>query len=143
MGQLQIPGTSVQYSNPKQVDQSTVVFPDCGDLARPGLTEINPQTGLPTAQSSRKGRTWQPAPVATGTVASWNHSRPFEFPGPSCPQPGAFDPAPVTAPPIAVNQDPPVPNKGTPVVTTKNPDGSTASAHGTIAGTSITFNSPA
>jgi hypothetical protein len=99
MGQLQIPGTSVQFSNPKLVDQSTVAFPDCGDLARPGLTEINPQTGLPTAQSTRTGRVWQPTPVPTGTVNSWNN-RPFVFPGPSCPQPGSFDTTPVTANPV-------------------------------------------
>jgi hypothetical protein len=28
MGQLSIPGTSIQYSNPKQVDQNTLVFPN-------------------------------------------------------------------------------------------------------------------
>lgn len=140
MTQIQVPGTSVILDNPKAVNQATVTFPNCGDLAFPQVAQVNPQTGLPVGPSTRTGKTWQPHPVPTGTNATWG--RPLIFPAPACPQPGSFDAALPTAPPIAVNQDPPVPNKGTPVVTTKNADGSTATAHGTIAGTSITINLP-
>lgn len=126
MGQLQIPGTSVQYSNPKQIDQNSNLFPDCGDLAFPQVAQVNPQTGLPVGPSTRTGKAWQAHPVPTGTNATWG--RPLIFAAPACPQPGSFDPTPATAPPIAVNQDPVAPGKGKPITvsgstgSTGNPD---------------------
>lgn len=56
MGQFQVPGTSVQYSNPKQVDQSTLVNPllpnkvwaplnpdqGCGTPPQPGSFDATP-----------------------------------------------------------------------------------------------------
>jgi hypothetical protein len=134
MGQISIPGTSVVLDNPRAVDQSTVVFPDCGDAA--AIAAGNYLPNVP----SRAGKKWEVFPLA-GIKASWGGA--LTYPGPAVPKPGSFDPTPPTAPPIAVNQDPPVPNKGVPMSVTKNPDGSTATAHGTIAGTTVTFNSPA
>jgi hypothetical protein len=45
MGQTTIPGTSVQYSNPQQVDQNSLVFP--------------PGTGQGTTTNAVAGHIWE------------------------------------------------------------------------------------
>lgn len=108
MGKISVGG--IVYDNPKQVDQTTIVFPECGDLASPQVPQIDPKTGVPVGPSTRTGKTWQPVPVASGTNSTYG--RPLEFPGPACPQPGSYDATPPKAPPLAINQDPPVAGKG-------------------------------
>jgi hypothetical protein len=126
MTKIIIPNTSVVVDNPRAVDQSTVIDP-------------------------KTGRTWQAAPVgyrpgdpiSPQALALFNQGRGIQWATPDTPQPGSYDPTPAEANPVLFNVDPPVPNKGLPVVVTRNADGSTATAHGTIAGTTVTFNSPA
>jgi hypothetical protein len=98
MGQLNIPGTSIQYSNPKQVDQNTLVFPN--GMVTPGYP-----------------------PNVGGTLAgvTWTQNGPTSFP-----QPGTFDAAPPQANPVLFGKQPPslsaggiqIPNSTT---TVKNP----------------------
>jgi hypothetical protein len=96
MGQINIPGTSIQYSNPKSLDASA---PD-------------PKTGQPWVQ-------W-PAPGTT----RWGGC--LTYPGPSTPQPGTYDATPPTANPVLFGKQPPslstggiqIPNSSS---TVKNP----------------------
>jgi hypothetical protein len=100
MGQLQVPGTSVQYSNPNQLNAAA----------------IDPKTGAP----------WVQGPMASGTT-SWGGC--LTYPGPSNPQPGSYDSTPPTAPPVQFNQvsvsasDPSIGGKSVPGtnVTFRNP----------------------
>jgi len=101
MGQVQVPGTSVQYSNPKQLNASA----------------IDPKTGA----------AWVQWPVVSGTT-NWGGC--LTYPGPSTPQPGSYDATPPTAPPVAMNKpavpasDPSVGGKtipGTSGLSFKNP----------------------
>lgn len=82
MGQLIVPGTNVQYSNPAQMNQNTVVFP-------PGVSSL-----LDPADTA--GSTWKPnllinqgqnnAGVVTSALA--------------CPKPGSYDGTPTVANPV-------------------------------------------
>ena len=92
MGRLQIPNTSVVYDNPKQVDQSSVKFPDCGDTGK-----------YPPNFPSRTGRVWQREPVNTGVPGPFPVST--DFPGPAVPQPGTFE-APPNGNPVLFNAQP-------------------------------------
>ena len=72
MGQINIPGTSIQFVNPKQVDQKTLVFP--AGMTTPGYpSNVN------------------------GTLAgvTWVQNGPTAFP-----QPGTFDGNAPTANPV-------------------------------------------
>lgn len=101
MGQLQIPGTSVTYSNPLQKDQTTLI-------------------------DSQTGKTWVIQPLSGGVSVLGQALTP---PGPFSPQPGSFDATPPIAPTIAVNKpalsasDPSVGGKAIPGTSTnfKNP----------------------
>jgi len=101
MGQLQIPGTSIQYSNPKQVDQTTNISPLTGKVWKPSGTDSfnftypNGVTGIGIGG------------VSTGSQGTGINN--------GDPQPGTFDATPPKAPPSAINQDPPVAGKGRPV----------------------------
>ncbi|SRR6266436_978552 len=88
MGQLQIPGTSVQYSNPKQMDQSANLDPTTGKPWVNG-TDIYPYTGS-----------------FSGVVFSPGHFGQTMTNGGS-PQPGTFDPTPPKANPVLFNKQPP------------------------------------
>ena len=136
MGQLQIPGTTIRYSNPKQVDQTSNLDPTTGQTWAPGN---QPYTfTVPSTPPTFKVGS---VPLTLGTQATTSTG--------SNPQPGSYDPTPPQANPIAVNQDPPVLGKGQPV-TVSGPTGSTGTAadltrrvSGTIPGTSCTFRNPA
>jgi hypothetical protein len=100
MGQLQIPGTSIQYSNPKQIDQTTL---------------IDPQTNA----------VWQPNGFpAVGTIG--NKPNGTQLMGTGGPQPNSYDATPPTANPVLFGKQPPslssggtaIPNSSTVV---KNP----------------------
>jgi hypothetical protein len=90
MSQFTIPGTSVTYSNPKQVDQNTLVF----------------SSGSPYPILNGAAGSW--VPVVAGSP--WQPNLVPANPGLALaiPQPGTFDASPPNAPPIAVNT-PPVP----------------------------------
>ena len=101
MGQVQIPGTSVTYNNPNQLNASAI------DL----------KTGAP----------WVQAPVpASGTIGNIPNGTQLMFSGPSTPQPGSYDATPPTANPVLFGKQPPplssggiaIPNSSTVV---KNP----------------------
>ena len=79
MGQINIPGTSITYSNPKQIDQKTLVFPV--GMTTPGYP--------PNVNGTLAGVTW----VQNGPTA--------------LPQPGSYDPTPVVANPVLFGQQPP------------------------------------
>jgi hypothetical protein len=100
MGKLNVGG--IVYDNPKQVAQSSVVFPDCGDAGQ-----------YPPNFPSRTGKVWQREPIQTGVPGLFPVST--DFPGPASPQPGTFEATPPQAPPLAINQDPPVAGKGKPI----------------------------
>jgi hypothetical protein len=118
MGQLQIPGTSVVYSNPKQVDQTTLTF--SAGFVTPGYP--------PNVNGTLAGQVWQPnGPTSTPQPGSFDAGTP-NVPQPKFNNPGVSNSAP---------------NSGSPVVTTKNADASTRTANGTIPGTSVTINNPA
>jgi hypothetical protein len=78
MGNLNIPNTSIVYSNPNQKDQNTLVFPT--GMVTPGY----------------------PANVG-GTLAGqvWQQNGPTAFP-----QPNTTDPSPATANPVQFNATP-------------------------------------
>ena len=128
MGQLQIPGTTIQYSNPKQIDQTTNIDPLTGKVWKPSGTDTfnfpypNGVTG-----------------IGIGGVSTGSQGTGINL---GDPQPGTFDPTPPKANPVIVNQDPPVPGKGQPIVITKDASGKTLTAHGQISGTSVVFNLP-
>ena len=92
MGQLQIPGTSIQYSNPKQVDQTTNISPLTGKVWKPSGTDSfnftypNGVTGIGIGG------------VSTGSQGTGINS--------GDPQPGTFDATPPKANPILVNAQP-------------------------------------
>jgi hypothetical protein len=81
MGQINIPGTSIQYSNPNQLD----------------ATAIDPKTGAP----------WVQWPTASGTTTRWGGS--LTYPGPATPQPGSYNATPPTANPVSFNAVAPAP----------------------------------
>ncbi|SRR5260370_26882261 len=123
MGRIILPGSSVVYDNPKQVDQSTL---------------IDPQTG----------KTWTIQPIdPLGRTSIRGQA--LTTPGPFSPQPGSFDPTPPQANPVVINQDPPVPGKGLPI-SVSGASGSTGNPAidltrkvvGTVAGTSVTISNP-
>jgi hypothetical protein len=78
MGKITIPGTSVTYENPMQLNASS----------------IDPKTGAP----------WVPWPVASGTT-SWGGC--LVYPAPYNPQPGTFEISPPHANKVLFNQQPP------------------------------------
>src|SRR5882762_8983365 len=81
MGQLAIPGTSIQYSNPKQIDQAT---------------NIDPLTG----------QVWKTSPFpASGTIG--NKLNGTQLMGTGGPQPGSFDLTPPTANAVLFGKQPP------------------------------------
>ncbi len=86
MGQFQIPGTSVTYSNPKQVDQNTLVF----------------SSGSPYPILNGAAGGW--VPVVAGSP--WQPNLVPANPGLALaiPQPGTFDASPPTAPPVQFNK---------------------------------------
>jgi hypothetical protein len=74
MSKLQIPGTTIQYDNPNQLNAAA----------------IDPKTGT----------TWVPWPVASGTT-SWGGCQ--MYPGPTTPQPGTYDATLPKANPVLFN----------------------------------------
>src|SRR5712675_1903927 len=81
MGQLTIPGTSIQYSNPKQIDQTTNIDPITGNV-------------------------WKSSPFpASGTIG--NKPNGTQLMGTGGPQPGSFDLTPPTANPVLFGKQPP------------------------------------
>jgi hypothetical protein len=78
MGQLTIPGTTIQYSNPAQTNQATNVFP-AGMVTAEYPANVN---------GSLAGVTW----VQNGATAY--------------PQPYSTDPSPATANPVQFNASP-------------------------------------
>jgi hypothetical protein len=78
MSKLQIPGTTIQYDNPSQLNAAA----------------IDPKTGAP----------WVQWPIAPGTT-SWGGR--LMYPGPATPQPGTYDATPPQANPVLFGQQPP------------------------------------
>jgi hypothetical protein len=102
MGTVNVPNTSVVYSNPKQIDQTSNLDPTTGATWTPGNQPYS--FTVPSSPPTFKvGFT----PLTPGTQATTTTG--------SNPQPGTFDPTPPKANPVVVNQDPPVPGKGQPV----------------------------
>jgi len=93
MGQINIPGTSITYSNPKQTDQKTNIDPLTGKAWKPSGTDTftftypNGVTGL-----GING-------VSTGNQGVGTNL--------GSPQPGTFDPTAPTANPVIFGKQPP------------------------------------
>jgi len=130
MGQLQVPGTSVQYNNPKQVNQATNVDPTTGAAWNNG-PQSYPFT-VPASPPTFKVGNTPLTPGSQATTAAVGN-----------PQPTSFDPTPPLANPVLFNQPTVAPNAGQPITTTKDTTGKTTAVHGQIPNTSVVFNSPA
>ena len=76
MGHIQVPGTSVVYDDPRQVDQSTLI-------------------------DSQTGKIWGIQPLGGGTLSN---GVALAFPAPWSPQPGSFDATPPQANPVLFNK---------------------------------------
>jgi hypothetical protein len=94
MGQLTIPGTSIQYSNPKQTNQST---------------NLDATTGAPWSSGNQSYSVIvPPSPPATFGIAGRVISPGTQVPAYALgsPQPGTFDANPPVANPVLFNKQP-------------------------------------
>ena len=136
MGTVKVPNSSVVYSNPKQIDQTSNLDATTG---QPWSNGNQPYTfTVPSTPATFKVGS---VPLTLGTQATTTTG--------SNPQPGTFDPTPPQASPIVTNADPPVPGRGQPI-TVSGSTGSTGTGadltrkvSGTIPGTSCVFRNPA
>jgi hypothetical protein len=112
MGQLNIPGTSIQYSNPKQIDQTTNIDPATGKVWKASGTDSFNFT-YPNGVTG----------IEIGGVSTGDQGVGLNL---GDPQPGTYDATPPTANPVLFGKQPPslsaggvqIPNSTT---TIKNP----------------------
>jgi hypothetical protein len=136
MGTVNVPNTSVVYSNPKQIDQTTNIDPLTGKVWKPSGTDSYNFT-YPNGVTG----------IGIGNVSTGSAGVGINL---GDPQPGTFDPTPPKANPVIVNADPPVPGKGQPI-TVQGATGSTGvpttdvnrQVSGTVPNSSVTIRNPA